>query len=108
QAAVRLLCLRGPVQRLRLLGPGARGPAHDPGDELRHERVCTRPYVQPEIEDGMNDGLLQGEDLRLHYRTTQGVVQAVDGVTFTLGPRQALAVLGESGCGKSSLARAIL
>jgi oligopeptide/dipeptide ABC transporter ATP-binding protein len=56
----------------------------------------------------MNDGLLQVEDLRLHYRTTQGVVQAVDGVTFALGPRQALAVLGESGCGKSSLARAIL
>jgi oligopeptide/dipeptide ABC transporter ATP-binding protein len=44
----------------------------------------------------------------LHYRTTQGVVQAVDGVTFALAPRQALAVLGESGCGKSSLARAIL
>src|SRR5262245_33731236 len=56
----------------------------------------------------MNNGLLQVEDLRLHYRTTQGVVQAVDGVTFALGPQQALAVLGESGCGKSSLARAIL
>ena len=56
----------------------------------------------------MNNGLLQVENLRLHYRTTQGVVQAVDGVTFALGARQALAVLGESGCGKSSLARAIL
>jgi peptide/nickel transport system ATP-binding protein len=56
----------------------------------------------------MNNGLLQVEALRLHYRTTQGVVQAVDGVTFALGPQQALAVLGESGCGKSSLARAIL
>jgi peptide/nickel transport system ATP-binding protein len=56
----------------------------------------------------MTSALLHVEDLRLHYRTTQGVVQAVDGVTFALGPRQALAVLGESGCGKSSLARAIL
>jgi oligopeptide/dipeptide ABC transporter ATP-binding protein len=56
----------------------------------------------------MNTGLLQVEDLRLHYRTTQGVVQAVDSVTFALGSQQALAVLGESGCGKSSLARAIL
>src|SRR5438445_2458107 len=56
----------------------------------------------------MNNGLLQVEELRLHYRTTQGVVQAVDGVTFSLAPRQALTVLGESGCGKSSLARAIL
>jgi len=56
----------------------------------------------------MNNGLLQVEELRLHYRTTQGVVQAVDGITFSLAPGQALAVLGESGCGKSSLARAIL
>jgi ABC-type dipeptide/oligopeptide/nickel transport system ATPase component len=32
----------------------------------------------------MNTGLLQVEDLRLHYRTTTGVVQAVDGVTFAL------------------------
>ena len=56
----------------------------------------------------MNNELLQVEELRLHYRTTQGVVQAVDGVTFSLAPGQALAVLGESGCGKSSLARAIL
>jgi peptide/nickel transport system ATP-binding protein len=56
----------------------------------------------------MNDGLLQVESLRLHYRTTTGVVQAVDGVTFALDQQQALAVLGESGCGKSSLARAIL
>jgi peptide/nickel transport system ATP-binding protein len=56
----------------------------------------------------MNNGLLQVEDLRLHYRTTTGVVQAVDGVSFALDQQQALAVLGESGCGKSSLARAIL
>jgi peptide/nickel transport system ATP-binding protein len=56
----------------------------------------------------MNNALLQVEDLRLYYRTTQGMVQAVDGVTFALDQQQALAVLGESGCGKSSLARAIL
>ena len=56
----------------------------------------------------MNSRLLRVEDLRLYYRTTTGVVQAVDGVTFVLDQQQALAVLGESGCGKSSLARAIL
>ena len=56
----------------------------------------------------MNDGLLKVEDLRLYYRTEQGVVQAVDKVSFGLDERQALAVLGESGCGKSSLARALL
>lgn len=52
--------------------------------------------------------LLRLEDLKLHFRTTQGVVQAVDGVNFTLGYNEAVVVLGESGCGKSSLAKAIL
>jgi peptide/nickel transport system ATP-binding protein len=52
--------------------------------------------------------LLRVEALCLHFGTTKGVVRAVDGVTFELGQNQALVVLGESGCGKSSLARALL
>jgi ABC-type dipeptide/oligopeptide/nickel transport system ATPase component len=52
--------------------------------------------------------LLRVVDLRLHFATTKGVVRAVDGVTFELGHNHALVVLGESGCGKSSLARALL
>jgi oligopeptide/dipeptide ABC transporter ATP-binding protein len=52
--------------------------------------------------------LLRGQDLRLYFGTTGGVVQAVDGVSFELADNRALVVLGESGCGKSSLARAIL
>jgi peptide/nickel transport system ATP-binding protein len=51
--------------------------------------------------------LLQVEDLRLHYRSGRGVVRAVDGVSFDLRRNEALVVLGESGCGKSSLARAL-
>ncbi len=52
--------------------------------------------------------LLRTMELRLYFRTTKGVVQAVDGVSFELGRRRSMAVLGESGCGKTSLARAIL
>lgn len=52
--------------------------------------------------------LLRLEDLKLHFKTTKGVVQAVDGVNFSLGINEAVVVLGESGCGKSSLAKAIL
>ena len=52
--------------------------------------------------------LLSVQDLRLYFRTTRGLVQAVDGVSFDLSHRQAVAVLGESGCGKSSMARAVL
>lgn len=54
------------------------------------------------------DKLLQLQDLVLHFRTTKGPVRAVDGVSFDLGYKEAVVVLGESGCGKSSLAKAIL
>lgn len=54
------------------------------------------------------DTLLHTEDLLLHFRVNKGVVQAVDGVTFKLGHNEAIVLLGESGCGKSSLAKAIL
>jgi len=56
----------------------------------------------------MENGLLAVENLYLHFRATRGVVQAVDGASFELGRNEALVVLGESGCGKTSLARAIL
>jgi peptide/nickel transport system ATP-binding protein len=52
--------------------------------------------------------MLRVEDLRLHYRTLGGVVRAVDGVTFELQRNEALVVLGESGCGKTSLSKALL
>lgn len=52
--------------------------------------------------------LLEVEDLHLHYRVDGGVARALDGVDLALGRGEALAVLGESGCGKSSLARALL
>lgn len=52
--------------------------------------------------------LLHIEDLVLHFKTTGGTVQAVDGVDFDLDVHRAVVILGESGCGKSSLAKAIL
>ncbi len=56
----------------------------------------------------VNDQVLRIENLVLHFRTSRGAVQAVDGVDFDLGYNEAVVVLGESGCGKSSLAKAIL
>jgi peptide/nickel transport system ATP-binding protein len=55
-----------------------------------------------------NHPLLRIEDLILHFRTTRGSVRAVDKVNFELGYNEAVVVLGESGCGKSSLAKAVL
>lgn len=54
------------------------------------------------------DKLLSIQDLKLHFNTQKGPVQAVDGVFFDLGYKEAVVVLGESGCGKSSLAKALL
>jgi peptide/nickel transport system ATP-binding protein len=56
----------------------------------------------------LDEPLLRVENLCLHFRTTAGIVQAVDGVDLDLGYNEAIVVLGESGCGKTSLARAIL
>ena len=54
------------------------------------------------------DKLLEVRDLVLHYKTSKGIVQAVDGVSFSMGTNEAMALIGESGCGKSSLAKALL
>ncbi len=52
--------------------------------------------------------LLSVKDLVLHYRTRRGPVRAVDGVSFNLEKGQTVALVGESGCGKTSTASAIL
>ncbi len=52
--------------------------------------------------------LLSVKNLQLHFKTQRGTVQAVDGVNFELGYKEAVVILGESGCGKSSLAKALL
>jgi len=52
--------------------------------------------------------LLRVKDLVLYFRTTQGAVQAVDKVSLDLDYTEAVVIVGESGCGKTSLARAIL
>ena len=59
--------------------------------------------------------VLQVQDLKKHYpvkagflRRTVGTVFAVDGVSFTIAPGETLGLVGESGCGKSTVARAIM
>src|SRR5438046_7868146 len=52
--------------------------------------------------------LLKVTNLTLHYRASAGIVQAVDHIDFEVNDNEAIVILGESGCGKSSLSRAIL
>ena len=51
---------------------------------------------------------LSVEDLTMHYLTRQGTVRAVDGVSFGLEPGGCLGLVGESGCGKSSIALSLM
>jgi peptide/nickel transport system ATP-binding protein len=54
------------------------------------------------------DVLMKVEDLNLHFTVQSGDLRAVDNVWFELYRNEAIVILGESGCGKSSLTKAIL
>ncbi|MGH2577010.1 MAG: ABC transporter ATP-binding protein, partial [Actinomycetota bacterium] len=52
--------------------------------------------------------LITVEDLAVSFRTEDGVLQAVDGVSFELARGEVLAIVGESGCGKSVTAQTVM
>jgi oligopeptide/dipeptide ABC transporter ATP-binding protein len=74
----------------------------------------TRP--QEMATNGSGDDLLVVDNLVKHFPVTRGIifqkevasVKAVDGVTFTVRKGETLGVVGESGCGKSTMARCIM
>lgn len=51
---------------------------------------------------------LEVKNLKLYYETTKGTVRGLDGVTFNLNAGETLGVVGESGCGKTTLGTALL
>ncbi len=72
---------------------------------------------QPAATSSANGSeLLVVEDLKKHFPVTRGIVfqkqvgavKAVDGVSFTVREGETLGVVGESGCGKSTMARCVM
>ena len=55
-----------------------------------------------------NERLLEVNDLRVEFRMRDGIAHAINGVSFDLHARETLAILGESGSGKSVTAQAIM
>jgi len=55
-----------------------------------------------------NDSILEVRDLKTYFFTDDGVVEAVDGVSFTIKRGEVLGLVGESGCGKSVASLSIM
>src|SRR5688500_15721677 len=71
----------------------------------------SSPSTPPPGPTVDREPLLSIRDLKVHFdlaRRQKGVVKAVDGVSLDIFPGETVGLVGESGCGKSSLGRAIL
>ena len=65
------------------------------------------PDSQPSATTDTDEVLLDIKGLKTHFDTREGVVKAVDGVDLHVRRGEVLGIVGESGCGKSTTARAI-
>ncbi|MBU4611415.1 ABC transporter ATP-binding protein [Achromobacter sp. GG226] len=97
--------LRGETSSPDVPDAGARGL---PGS-------TARAPVDAGVKPGQASAVLHVQDLTVHYpirkgllRRRVGEVKAVDGVSFTLAPGRTLALLGESGCGKTTTGKALM
>src|SRR5512145_1698900 len=71
--------------------------------------VCATPPIRSIVRAiSMSDILIEVKDLYVKFFLAEGTVHAVNGVNFNIERGKTLGIVGESGCGKSVTARAIL
>ena len=66
------------------------------------------PSSQNKNSDSSRRVVLDVEELRVHYATPRGDVVAVNGISFQVYQGETVGLVGESGCGKTTTAMAIL
>lgn len=72
------------------------------------DMTLASPVKPTWLTSGQDEPLLEVKNLKTHFFLDQGIVRAVDGVDFTVQRGQTVGIVGESGCGKSVMARSIL
>jgi oligopeptide transport system ATP-binding protein len=77
-------------------------------DTVIESKKSTDKSALSKVHFDSTAALLEVEDLKVEFHTRYGIAQAVNGVSFTLEEGQTLGILGESGCGKSVTAQAIM
>jgi NitT/TauT family transport system ATP-binding protein len=64
---------------------------------------ASNPAIRPQGAGEAIEPLLAVDNIVKHFETPEGILKAVDGISFTVAPGEFLAVIGPSGCGKSTL-----
>ncbi|WP_309646843.1 ABC transporter ATP-binding protein, partial [Nocardioides sp.] len=78
------------------------------GDTGQGKKARVAKDVLKNVSFDESAPLLQVKDLQVEFHTREGVAHAVNGVNFTVEAGRTLGILGESGCGKSVTAQAIM
>ena len=91
------------------------GGEEEPTDSVLMRPNFSLPKERASAPEGAREALLQVQNLQVYFPLRKGFfrratdyVRAVDNVSFTLYPGETIGLVGESGCGKTTLGRALL